>query len=284
MCDHPPAVHVTLPLSSSFDPARIVDPARRGAVAWGQFNESYRRFLARPWHRVNEGRRLSLGTRLARLLAALIVRTNGALEDLPGKARALAALPLPRDPDIVFFGAEAGTEALLLRALFGDRGRCTLIDVDEAGFRRFEDAPRALVIQAPRGSPARTLTLLRDPARIEYVRADLFDHEPSAPYDVGLDWGLVEHFDAAGKSRLLQRLRRFLKPGGIEVSVAPRDVWSVRLFYRLFAEELNFGHRELLTLDEHRALLEAAGFEVVHARALPGATLVAGRVGAATGG
>ncbi|HVY61399.1 MAG TPA: hypothetical protein VHF22_07085, partial [Planctomycetota bacterium] len=113
-------MHVTGPPSSHFDPAAVKDPARHGAVAWEAFNASYDRFLATPWREVNRGRAgLPLGRRLLRLLAAFVIARNDAIHDHAGKAAALARLPIPRDPDVVFFGAESGTEALIVRALFG---------------------------------------------------------------------------------------------------------------------------------------------------------------------
>jgi SAM-dependent methyltransferase len=270
-------MHLTAPLSSRFDPALVRDAERHGGVAWSQFNESFERFLETPWHRVNEGRRLPLGRRLLRLLAAFVTARNDALHDLPRKAAALARLPIRRDPDVVFFGAEAGAEALLVRALFGEGGRVTLIDDDPAAFERYEAAPAEERVRAPRGWPERELLLRRDRARIEYVREDFFAADPGAGFDVGIDWGLVEHFDEGGKMRLLQNFRRFLRPGGLEVSACPRDCFAVRTFYSLFAEELNFGHRELLTLEELRALFARGGFEVAAGVELAGSCVVAAR-------
>ena len=271
-------MHLTGPLSSQFDPADVKDPERHGGVAWEAFNASYDRFLATPWHAVNRGRRLSLGRRLLRLLAAFVIARNDALHDLAGKAAALARLPIPRDPDVVFFGAESGTEALLVRALFGERGRIVLIDDAEAAYRRFLDAPAEVRLRAPRGFPEREIVLRRDKAKIEYVREDFFRADPRGAFDVGIDWGLIEHYDERGKLALLSNFRRFLKPAGIEVSACPRDTRAVRIFYRIFSEELNFGHRELLTPAELRALFARGGFSVVAEAALKGSAIVAARV------
>jgi SAM-dependent methyltransferase len=271
-------MHVTGPLSSRFDPSRIRDADRRGAVAWDQFNESFERFLHTPWTRVNEGTQLPLHLRLLRLLAAFITQRNDALHDHAGKAEVLSRFPIKRDPDVVFFGAEAGSEALLIRALFGAKGRVTLIDVDPAAYQRYLDAPAEERVRAPRGFPERELVLRRDRSKIEYVRADFFDADPGAGFDVGIDWGLVEHFDERGKLALLRNFRRFLRPGGIEICASPRDSFPVRTFYSLFREELNFGYRELLSPAELRELVERGGFEVVADAVLAGSCIVAARV------
>ena len=49
----------------------------------------------------------------------------------------------------------------------------------------------------------------------------------------------------------------------------PRDTWSVRTFYRVFADELNFGYRELMSQDELDRALVAGGFEVIARAATP---------------
>ncbi len=271
-------MYVTEGRSPDFDPDRIDDPTRTGGVDWSGFNDSFHRLQERPWWRVNEGRRLGLGLRALRLAAAFVTEKRDAIVDLERKARAFWSFResglIPENPDVVFFGAEAGWEALLLRALYGDGGRVVLIDNDPAAFRRFEAAETERRVRAPRGFPERELLVRRDRSRIEYLQADLFDVDLPAAFDVGIDWGLIEHFDDASKRRLLATMARFLRPGGVEVSSTPRNTVFVRLFYRAFRDEMNFGYRELLTLAEHRAILEAGGWVGRDAVTLPAHNII----------
>lgn len=252
-------MYVTKPLSVALEPDAIQLPGQRGAVAWGQFNRSYERLQTRDWWRINEERSYALPTRALRYVVSWFLHRTDALKGLSMKARVFASLPLPRDPDIVFFGAEVGWEALLLQALFGAGGRVVLVDADERAFERYRNAPGELQVGE--------LTLRRDPDRIEYQRADFFEWGEPGAFDVGLDWGLIEHFPGERKQAVLQRFARNLKPGGLQVSAVPRDTPGMRGFYRLFADELNFGYRELLTPRELRGALKAAGLEVVGAKA-----------------
>jgi hypothetical protein len=262
-------MRTTGPPSRHFDPARVEAPERRGEVAWSLFNEHYHRLQTLPWSRINEGAALPFHRRAARLLMAWFIQRTGAVLDLRRKAAVLARFPIPRDPDVIFFGAEVGWEAALVRALFGDGGRLVLVDCDPAAYRRFLEAPAALEVRGPGG---RRLVLSRE--RAEYVRADFFEHDEPAAFDVGLDWGLLEHFPGERKTPVLARFRDFLRDGGVQISAVPRDAFGTRAFYRAFGDELNFGYRELLEMDELEAALVRGGFEVL-ARAETPTTCVA---------
>lgn len=256
-------MRLTEPLSRHFDEALVVEPERRGGVAWGQFNEHYHRLQLEPWSRINRDTDHPWHRRVRRLVMAWFVQRTGALLDLKRKARIISRFPLPRDPDIVFFGAEVGWEAVLVQALFGAGGRVVLVDCDPMAFRRYQEAPPELEVRAPPGFPTRTLTLRRDPARIEYVQADFFDWcEPDA-FDVGIDWGLLEHYPGPHKRAVMARFQRCLRAGGQQITAVPRDSLPTRSFYRTFSDELNFGYRELASMDEFAVMLEDGGFEVI---------------------
>lgn len=255
-------MRLTGPLSRHYDEALVVAPERRGQVAWSQFNQHYQRLQTEHWSAINRGTDHPWHRRIKRLVMAWFIQRTGAILDLRRKARILSRLPLPRDPDVVFFGAEVGWEAMLVRALFGDGGRAVLVDCDPAALERFDDAPRELVVRAPRGVPGRELVLRRDD-RIEYVEADFFDWSEPGGFDVGIDWGLLEHFPGARRQAVIGRFLASLRPGGYQISAVPRDSFSARSFYRTFPDELNFGYRELMRMDEHVAGLEAGGMEVV---------------------
>lgn len=252
-------MHVTRPLSRHFDESFVEAPDRRGEVAWSLFNRHYQRLQYEHWSRINRGTDHRLPRRLQRLAMAWFIQRTGAMLDLARKARVLSDFPLPRDPDIVFFGAEVGWEAALVQALFGAGGRVVLVDCDPAAHQRYLEAPRRMRVRLG----ARVLGLRRDPERIEYVRSDFFDWCEPAAFDVGIDWGLIEHYPGARKRAVLERFAANLRPGGVEISAVPRDSASTRAFYRTFTDELNFGYRELLSPAEHAAILRDGGFEVL---------------------
>lgn len=264
-------MHVTLPLSRFYDADQVVEPEHRGQVAWSLFNEHYQRLQNEPWSKINRGTSHPWHVRLRRLWMAWYVQRTGALLDLERKARILARFPLPRDPDVVFFGAEVGWEALLVQALFGAGGRCVLVDVDARAYQRHVEAPRTLRVKAPPGRPRPRgwLELVREPSRLEYVRADFFDWAEPDAFDVGIDWGLLEHFPGEGKRRVMDRFHASLRPGAYQISAVPRDSWATRMFYATFPDELNFGYRELLGAHEHEETLRSGGFEVVALHASP---------------
>ena len=270
-------MRVTRPLARGFDPDRIHDPERSGAMDWARFNANFERFLNTPWREINRGFEGSRWLRLLRLALAFAQQQRGAIHDFEGKARSLARLRIPRNPSIVFFGAEAGWEAAILQALFGAGGEVVLIDQDPAAYERYLHAPTSTRVRAPKGRKGRWLPVERNLERWRYLQENFFDTAPEGRFDVGIDWGLIEHFDDQGKRNLVAHFRKFLKPGGIQISSSPRDRLVVRLFYRAFADELNVGYRELMTLPELAAHIEAAGGITEHRLTLPAHNIVSYR-------
>ncbi len=270
-------MHVTLPLARGFDPVRVRDPERSGAMDWALFNANFERFLMTPWREINRGYRGPAGMRLLRLALACAQQRRDAVHDFAGKLRALSLLRVPRDPSIVFFGAEAGWEAAILQALFGAGGEVVLIDEDPAAYERFQRAPRRVRVRAPRGSGAREIVVERDLDRWIYLRRNFFDVVPDGRFDIGIDWGLIEHFDDPGKARLIAHFRRFLNPGGLQICSCPRDRLAVRLFYRAFADELNTGYRELMTVPELADRIQGAGGVIESRLTLPAHNVIAYR-------
>ncbi|MCO4743729.1 MAG: class I SAM-dependent methyltransferase [Proteobacteria bacterium] len=262
-------MYVTKPPSQHFDREGVLLPEQRGGVAWSQFNRSYAALQTDDWRQINASRRYSLPVRALRWVIARFLHQKDALRGLGTKRKLFAPLPVKRDPDIVFFGAEVGWEASLLQALFGDGGRVVLVDADPAAYQRYLDAPRTLQVG--------DLTLTRDPDRIEYVQADFFDWQEQGAFDVGLDWGLIEHFKGERKHAVLQRFAECLRPDGLQITAVPRDTYGMRAFYWLFADELNFGYRELHTPRELATILDAAGLRVVARHNTPDTCVVASR-------
>ncbi len=245
---------------------------------WSGFNANFARLARQSWRDVNRDRNCGLPQRVLRLWMAFLQQRRGAILDFDGKLRALSKLPLPPDPDIVHFGAEAGWEAAIIQALFGDGGRVLLIDSDPMAYERYLHSPRVVRARAPRGSEPCWVEIRRDTARFEYAREDFFRVQATRSFDVGIDWGLIEHYDDAAKQSLIALFRRFLRPGGLQICACPRDRLGVRLFYRAFAEELNLGYRELMTLDELAFHVERSGCRIEASERLAAHNIVAYRV------
>ncbi len=265
------------PLSRQFDPASVPDAESTGEVNWSRFNANFERLLGTDWRNVNRHADCSLGWRLVRLYLSFLQQRRNAILDFEGKLRVFSRLKLPSNPSIVHFGAEAGWEAALLQALYGDKGRVLLIDSDPVAYQRFNQAPRRVRVRAPRGIKRRWVDVIRDPDRMEYAREDFFRMEAPGSFDVGIDWGLIEHYDDSGKQLLIALFRSFLGPKGVQISSCPRDRLAVRLFYRAFSEELNMGYRELMTLRELSAHVEHSGCRVESRHRLPAHNIVAYR-------
>lgn len=273
-------MRLTLPLSRDFRPGAISDPEHSGGVDWTQFNTHLERLLGSDWRRVNDGTSYSVLHRWVRLALAYGQQRRNTILDFRGKLRIFSQMRIPPDPNIVFFGAEAGWEAALIQALYGGRGRVVLIDRDPVAYQRFVNAPESVRVRSRPGWKCwktKWVEIHRNPSRIEYLRQDFFELEPEPAFDVGIDWGLVEHFDDAGKRSVLDLFGRFLKPNGIQISSCPRDCVSVRAFYRAFADELNFGYRELMTRRELTGHLQHAGYRVEESFTLAGHHVVASR-------
>lgn len=258
-------MHVVGPPSRHFDPSRVKSPESHGAVAWGDFNRSFHRLQQTDWRHINDQSEAPLFWRVLRRAIAFYAQRSGAYLDLQGKASIFARFQhhLPSNPDIVFFGAEAGWETLLLQALLGGEGRVVLIDDDCEAYERYLDASDEVVLDAPKSGESEQIVLRRDRQRIEYQRENLFAVPAKAEFDIAIDWGLLEHFPGHSKLPLIHQMQRFVRPGGWHISAVPRDSWQNRIFYRAFSDELNFGYRELMTCREFERLWEGTGVKVV---------------------
>ena len=267
-------MRLTLPHSRHFDPANVADPEQTGEVDWSRFNANFERLLGTSWREVNRDADCGLPRRLLRLGLAFQQQHRSAILDLEGKLRVFSRLKLPPNPDIVHFGAEVGWEAAILQALFGDRGRVLLIDSDPMAYQRFLRAPLSARVRMPRPSIRRWIDIHRNPERIEYAREDFYRVPALGEFDVGIDWGLIEHYDDPGKQSLISLFRTFLTPEGVQICSCPRNRLAVRLFYRAFADELNFGYRELMTIKELSNHVERNGCVVEARHRLPAHNIV----------
>ena len=267
-------MRLALPPSRDFDPRAVKHAEQTGDVDWTRFNSSFERLLGTSWREVNQDTDCGFSRRLLRLFLAFRQQRRNAILDFEGKLRVFSRLSLPANPDIVHFGAEVGWEAAILQALFGDRGKVLLIDSDPMAYQRFLNAPASVRVRMPWRSKRRWIDINRNPERIEYVREDFYQVKAPGAFDVGIDWGLIEHYDDPGKQSLISLFRSFLRPGGLQICACPRDRLAVRLFYRAFADELNFGYRELMTLDELSDHVERNGCRLETRHRLPAHSIV----------
>ena len=267
-------MRLALPHSRHFDPANVAHPEQTGEVDWSRFNANFECLLGTSWRDVNRDVDCGFARRLLRLGLAFQQQRRSAILDLEGKLRAFSKLKLPPNPHIVHFGAEVGWEAAILQALFGDRGRVLLIDSDPMAYQRFLRAPLSARVRMPRPRKRRWIDIHRNPQRIEYAREDFYRVQARGKFDVGIDWGLIEHYDDPGKQSLISLFRTFLKPGGVQICSCPRNRLAVRLFYRAFADELNFGYRELMTIKELSNHVERNGCVVEARQRLPAHNIV----------
>ncbi len=244
---------------------------------WTAFNEHCDRLLETRWWRVNAGTSCGSRRRLLRLALAYVQEKRSSIMDFRGKIRVFSRMNIPPNPDIVFFGAEAGWEAAIVQAVFGSGGNVVLIDKDPSAFARFLKARAMMRVRSPRAWKDPWIEVRRDPSSIEYLRQDFFDVNRPSAFDVGIDWGLIEHYDDPGKQVVLERFRGFLKPGGIQISSCPRDSLAVRLFYWAFSEELNWGYRELMNLDELSSHVARAGYRIENRFTLAAHNVVSSR-------
>ena len=66
------------------------------------------------------------------------------------------------------------------------------------------------------------------PPRVEYVHADMFGYEPSAPYDLILCIGVLAHVDSIDGA--VEKMARSVKPGGrVVVQISDGDQYLLRL-------------------------------------------------------
>ena len=59
--------------------------------------------------------------------------------------------------------------------------------------------------------------------------------------------------------------RKFLKPGGTCIITTPRDQWRGRAFYTVMADIMNFGYRELMTVEQLGLYAYENGFNIERA-------------------
>jgi SAM-dependent methyltransferase len=103
----------------------------------------------------------------------------------------------------------------------------------------------------------------RDQMEIEFEVEDIRDLKYGREFDIVLSVGLLEHFPDEFKPLCLDMHRRFLRPGGAVILTTPRIQARSKLFYTLFAEDLNFVYRELMDIRHLGLYVYENGLDIV---------------------
>lgn len=176
-------------------------------------------------------------------------RVEDAVWDPRGKRALFEGLDL-KHPRILFLGAADGYEAMQLAALYPG-GQVTLVDYDEfCKTDRFGKFPERYPFLGVDPATGGRRIWYREEMPIDFDVADARDLPYGAEFDVVVSVGLVEHFPDEHKAEAFSWHRKFLKPGGWAILTTPRDQWRGRAFYSIMADWMNYGYRELMTIDQ----------------------------------
>jgi hypothetical protein len=191
-------------------------------------------------------------------------RVDDAIWDPRGKRALFDGLDVAR-PRILFLGAADGYEAMQLAAMYPG-GHTVLVDYDEfcktERFGKFPEAYPFLGLDVVTGHKR---VWYREEMDIDYEVADIRDLTYGREFDIVVSIGLVEHFPDEHKPLAFEFHRRFLKPGGYVILTTPRDQWRSRAWYSIMADTLNYGYRELMTVDQLGLYATDNGLDVLRA-------------------
>ena len=252
-------------------------PVREG---WSHFNRSFHRLFATAPDEATtrlKGEFLAAATsfdvagmvEVVQELVQLRVwnsvhRVQDAVWDPRGKRALFEGLEVVR-PRILFLGAADGYEAMQLAAMYPG-GHVVLVDYDDFcrtdRFGRFPEAYPFLGVDPATGHRR---VWYREQMDIDFEVADIRDLRYGREFDVVVSIGLVEHFPDAHKPEAFEFHRRFLKPGGYAIITTPRDQARGRAFYRVMADIMNYGYRELMTIDQLGLYAWENGFRIERA-------------------
>jgi SAM-dependent methyltransferase len=98
--------------------------------------------------------------------------------------------------------------------------------------------------------------------QVNYINQDIFTLNLEESFDLVCSFGLIEHFK--DKKAVIDVHKKFIAPGGWVLILVPLDTPQTRLFFEVHME-LNFGYRELLTLEEFKGILKEQNLEVTAA-------------------
>jgi SAM-dependent methyltransferase len=191
-----------------------------------------------------------------------IHRVEDAVWDPRGKRALFAGLEVER-PNILFLGAADGYEAMQLLAMYPG-GHAVMVDYDDyCRTHRFGEFPADYPFLGSDPSTSGLHVWYREQMAIDFEVADIRNLKYGREFDIVLSVGLLEHFPDEHKPMCLDMHRRFLKPGGVVILTTPRLQMRSKLFYTLFADDMNFVYRELMDIRHMGLYLYENGFEIL---------------------
>lgn len=247
---------------------------------WRMFNRSFHQmFLSEPGEDKAKARRGFLRS-LAKLEMAgagealedwlhlwiwnRVHRIEDGVWDPRGKRALFEGLDVKR-PRVLFLGASDGYEAMQLLACYPG-GEAVLVDYDDfCATDRFGKFPSTYPFLGRDPATGHRRVYYRDDMKIDYVVADARDLDYGREFDIVVSIGLVEHLPDQAKPMAFEWHRKFLKPGGYAIITAPRNQWRSRFFYNAMSDLMNFGYRELLTIEQLGLYAWENGFDIERA-------------------
>ncbi len=194
-----------------------------------------------------------------------IHRVEDAIWDPRGKRALFAGLDVKKNPRILFLGAADGYEAMALAAMYPG-GETILVDYDEfCKTNRFGQFPESYPFLGVDAATGHKRVWYRDQMDIGFEVEDIRNLKYGREFDIVVSIGLIEHFPDEHKGLAFEFHRRFVKPGGYVIITTPRDQLRSRAWYHVMADELNYGYRELMTVDQMGLYATENGFDVLRA-------------------
>ena len=191
-------------------------------------------------------------------------RIEDAVWDPRGKRALFEGLDTPK-PRVLFLGAADGYEALQLLSMYPG-GSAVLVDYDDfCRTDRYGKFPEAYPFlgEDPATGGYRVYHKEDLESRVEFVVDDIRNLDYGREFDLMLSVGLVEHFPDELKPEAFEWHRRFLKPGGYAILTTPRNQLRSKLFYRVMADIMNYGYRELMDARQLGLYAYENGFDVL---------------------
>ena len=191
-------------------------------------------------------------------------RVEDAVWDPRGKRALFEGIDVKR-PRILFLGAADGYEAMQLAAMYPG-GSTLLVDYDEfCKTDRFGRFPARYPFLGVDSASGHKRVWYRDQMDMEFEVVDIRALTYGREFDIVVSIGLVEHFPDEHKAQAFEFHRRFLKPSGYAIMTTPRDQWRTRAWYRVMADALNYGYRELMDVRQLGLYATENGFDVLRA-------------------
>jgi hypothetical protein len=247
---------------------------------WKKFNANFHRYFATDIPEAQQRARADLmqavstadvhGAREALeemfhlLIWNRIHRVEDAVWDPRGKRALFSGLDVKR-PRILYLGAAEGYEGMQLQAMYPG-GHMTLVDYDDfCKTDRFGKFPEAYPFLGVDPATGHKRVWYREQMDIDFEVADIRDLTYGQEFDIVISVGLIEHFPDEHKPTAFDFHRRFVKPGGYVIMTTPRNQLRSRAWYKVMAEELNYGYRELMDVRQMGLYAVENGFDILRA-------------------